>query len=231
YHRFPLLDRETQAVGYGEAQIGILAAAVMDVGIGDPTKAQPVVFPAAGARDVPAGFVGHETPDPAPAGTQYPVGYPVTLTVGSASTFSVQSSRLLTADGNEVTGFTLLPGRQVDAGEWCFMAQAPPTRRRSPEPSTGSPSLSTGRSPSQDRNKAHLYSPGDGLDLQTPAAARGRRRRADSARPNLERPRPLAAPAFRTGPQDGPREVGSARFRRRPQPAPARLRRAARAAV
>ena len=125
YHRFPLLDRETQAVGYGEAQIGILAAAVMDVGIGDPTKAQPVVFPAAGARDVPAGFVGHETPDPAPAGTQYPVGYPVTLTVGSASTFSVQSSRLLTADGNEVTGFTLLPGRQVDAGEWCFMAQEP----------------------------------------------------------------------------------------------------------
>ena len=49
----------------------------------------------------------------------------MTLTVGSASTFSVQSSRLLTADGNEVTGFTLLPGRQLDAGEWCFMAQEP----------------------------------------------------------------------------------------------------------
>lgn len=125
YHRFPLLDRETAAVGYGEAGIGVLAVAVMDVGFGPASKAQPVVFPAEGARDVPAAFVGHELPDPAPAGTRYPVGYPITLVVGSGSDLAVQSSRLLAADGKEVPGFALLPGRQVNAGEWSFMATDP----------------------------------------------------------------------------------------------------------
>jgi len=125
YHRFPLLDRETQAIGYGEATIGILSTVVMDIGIGEPTKGQPVMFPPNGARDVPAAFIGHEEPDPAPTGTQYPVGYPVTLTVGSASTLAVQDSKLLGPDGNEVAGFALQPGQQVAGGEWGFMAQSP----------------------------------------------------------------------------------------------------------
>jgi uncharacterized protein YkwD len=125
YHRFPLLDRETATVGYGDASIGVLAVAVMDIGFGPASKAQPVVFPAEGARDVPAAFVGHEIPDPAPAGTRYPVGYPITLVVGSGSDLAVQSSRLLAADGKEVPGFTLLPGQQVNGGEWCFMADDP----------------------------------------------------------------------------------------------------------
>ncbi len=125
YHRFPLLDRETATVGYGDASIGVLAVAVMDIGFGPASKAQPVVFPPDGARDVPAAFAGHEIPDPAPAGTRYPVGYPLTLVVGSGSDLAVQSSRLLAADGKEVPGFTLLPGKQVNGGEWCFMADDP----------------------------------------------------------------------------------------------------------
>ncbi|HEX6348300.1 MAG TPA: CAP domain-containing protein [Candidatus Dormibacteraeota bacterium] len=125
YHRFPILDRETQAAGYGEASIGILAAAVMDLGVGAPAKTAPVVFPATGAREVPAAFVGHEDPDPAPAGTQYPVGYPVTLTVGSGSAFHVDSSKLLGPDGKELAGFTLMPGQQVDSWAWCFLPQDP----------------------------------------------------------------------------------------------------------
>ena len=125
YHRFPLLDRESQALGYGEATVGVLSAAVMDIGIGPPVKGQPSVFPPDGAKDVPAAFIGHEVPDPAPTGTQYPIGYPVTLVMGSASSFSVQSSRLLGSDGKEIPGFALLPGQQVDQGEWSFMAQDP----------------------------------------------------------------------------------------------------------
>jgi uncharacterized protein YkwD len=125
YHRFPLLDRETQAIGYGEASIGVLSAAVMDVGIGEPIKGQPVLFPADGARDVPAAFIGHEIPDPAPTGTHYPIGYPVTLVMGTASAFLVESSRLLAADGKEIPGFALLPGQQVDRGEWSFLARDP----------------------------------------------------------------------------------------------------------
>jgi len=49
----------------------------------------------------------------------------VTLVMGSASSFSVQSSRLLGSDGKEIPGFALLPGQQVDQGEWSFLAQDP----------------------------------------------------------------------------------------------------------
>ncbi|MEP7104820.1 MAG: CAP domain-containing protein [Chloroflexota bacterium] len=125
YHRFPILDRETTAIGYGDASIGVLSVAVMDIGIGAAARAAPVVFPPDGARDVPAAFVGHEIPDPAPSGTQYPVGYPLTLVAGSGSDFKVQTSRLLAPDGKEVPGFVLLPGQQVDAGEWSFLAKEP----------------------------------------------------------------------------------------------------------
>ena len=125
YHRFPVLDRESQAIGYGEATVGVLAAAVMDIGIGPPTKGQPTLFPPDGAREVPAAFIGHETPDPAPTGTQYPVGYPVTLVMGSDSSFAVQGSRLLGPDGKEIPGFALLPSQQLDQGEWSFMALDP----------------------------------------------------------------------------------------------------------
>jgi predicted Zn-dependent protease len=126
YHRFPLVDNEAETAGYGEAQIGTITVSVMDVGLGVAAKGSPVVFPADGQRDVPAAFVGNEVPDPAPEGTSYPVGYPITLITGSASNLAISSAQL-TGPKGDVTAFLLQPGQQVDTGEASLLPQQPLT--------------------------------------------------------------------------------------------------------
>lgn len=125
YHRFPLVDAEATVEGYGEAQVGLLAVSVMDIGFGPSTSGHAVTVPADGARDVPAGFIGNEIPDPAPKGTQYPIGYPVTYQVGGDSQLAVDAFTLTDSAGHEVPSFVLKPGQQVGAGEACLMAQQP----------------------------------------------------------------------------------------------------------
>jgi hypothetical protein len=126
YHRFPLVGHEAEAAGYGEAQIGTLTVSVMDLGLGSAGKGTPVVFPADGQKDVPAAFVGNEVPDPAPQGTSYPVGYPITLITGSASNLAIASAQL-TGPNGKVTAFLLQPGQQVDTGEASLLPQQPLT--------------------------------------------------------------------------------------------------------
>ncbi len=127
YHRFPLVSNEAQAIGYGEAQIGTLSVSVMDVGLAPAQSGQPVVFPADGQHDVPVAFTGNEVPDPAPQGTQYPVGYPITLATGSSSNLSIKSAEITGPDGHAITAFLLEPGRQVDTGEASLLPQQPLT--------------------------------------------------------------------------------------------------------
>lgn len=127
YHRFPLVDHEALAAGYGEAQIGTLTVSVMDIGLGPAAHGTPVVFPADGQKDVPAAFTGNEVPDPAPQGTPYPVGYPITLFAGSASNLAISSAQLTGPDGKAVTAFLLQPGQQVDTGEASLLPMQPLT--------------------------------------------------------------------------------------------------------
>jgi uncharacterized protein YkwD len=128
FHRYPLLARETTVAGYGEAQFGIASIAVMDVGLGDPGKGEAIVYPKPDQTSVPASFNGGEVPDPAPQGTNYPVGYPVTLQAGMAQTLTISSARLSGPDGKEVPSFTLEPGKSaVAAFEWALLAQQPLT--------------------------------------------------------------------------------------------------------
>lgn len=128
FHRYPLLARETRVVGYGEAQLGISSIAVLDLGLGDPGRGDAVSYPAPDQSNVPALFNGGEVPDPAPQGTAYPLGYPITLQVGMAQTLTVATGRLLGADGKEVPSVTLQPGQAGAAAfEWALMAKQPLT--------------------------------------------------------------------------------------------------------
>ena len=125
YHRYPMTDYEAAVEGYGEAQAGLLAVSVMDIGFGPATTGHAVAVPADGARDVPAAFIGNEIPDPAPQGTDYPVGYPVTYQVGGSSKLAVDSFTITDAAGRAVPSFVLKPGQQVGSGEACVMPQQP----------------------------------------------------------------------------------------------------------
>jgi uncharacterized protein YkwD len=128
YHRFPVLDHETRAEGYGEAQVGIVSISVMDFGFAGPAPADPIVYPAASQKDVPAAFIGNEIPDPVPQTGTYPTGYPVTLQVGGADKLTVTSGRLLISEGQEVPSYTLLPATSsLGANEWALLAHQPLT--------------------------------------------------------------------------------------------------------
>ncbi|PZR86339.1 MAG: hypothetical protein DLM67_24125 [Candidatus Nephthysia bennettiae] len=128
YHRYPLLARETAAAGYGEAGLGILSISIMDLGVADPGRGDPIVYPAPDQSDVPGYFNGQEVPDPLPQGATYPVGYPVTLQVGSGQTLAVSSGKLIGSDNQEVPSYTLQPGASgLSQSEWALLAQHPLT--------------------------------------------------------------------------------------------------------
>lgn len=125
FHRYPLLDRETVAAGYGEAHVGAVNIAVLDLGAKPPGTGEPVVYPAPDLADAPAAFVDNEVPDPLPQGALSPAGYPITLQLGGAQTLAVSSGRLLDASGKTVPGYTIAPGAQLSAGEWALVPNQP----------------------------------------------------------------------------------------------------------
>ena len=125
FHRYPLLDRETSVVGYGEARIGVLRIAVMDLGSDQPGAGEAIVYPAADQMGVPAAFADDEVPDPLPQGAPKPAGYPVTLALGGAQKLSVTTGRLLGPDGQEVPSYILNPGNQISAAEWSLIPHSP----------------------------------------------------------------------------------------------------------
>jgi hypothetical protein len=125
FHRLPVVDRETTAVGYGQARVGSLAVSVLDVGVGPAAAGNASVYPADGQTDVPVAFVDAEVPDPLPTGTIAPTGYPVSLQVGGAETLAVTSGRLLGPDGKEVPSYTFMPGDQLGPSQWALVPKQP----------------------------------------------------------------------------------------------------------
>jgi hypothetical protein len=112
--------------GYGEAAIGPLSIQVMDMGLAFGLNAPPIAYPYPNQQNVPASFLGNELPDPLPAGVTQPVGYPITLELGSADVLTVTRSRLLDATGAEVPSSILNPGaNSLDSTEWALLAKAP----------------------------------------------------------------------------------------------------------
>jgi predicted Zn-dependent protease len=124
-HRYKLISTEGQVAGYGEANAGAVDITVMDLGTAAPGSGDPVVYPIADQKGVPASFTGNEVPDPLPSGTSYPVGYPVTVAVGGAQKLAVSSAKLLDASGRAVDSYTLAPGDKVGANQWALLAKSP----------------------------------------------------------------------------------------------------------
>ena len=125
YHRYPLLDRETQLAGYGSAAVGPLTVQVLDLGMTAAGKGDPIVYPAADQKDVPATFSGNELPSPLPQGALPPSGYPVTLQVGGAQKLTVASARLVDPSGHELPVYALAPADAVASSQWALLAQQP----------------------------------------------------------------------------------------------------------
>jgi tetratricopeptide (TPR) repeat protein len=126
FHRYPLIDRETVAMGYGAARVGALTISVMDLGADQPGAGTEVVYPSMDQTDVPAAFIDNEIPDPLPQGARSPAGYPITLQVGGAQKLAINSGRLLGPDGQEVTSYPLGPGgNQFSNSEWALVPHDP----------------------------------------------------------------------------------------------------------
>jgi hypothetical protein len=125
FHRLPLLDREVVSAGFGEARVGPLAIAVLDLGAGPSGTGDPIVYPADGQTGVLPAFTDNEVPDPLPQGTVTPTGYAVTLEIGGAQQLAVTSGRLLDPGGKEVPSIALAPGSQLGASQWALLAKQP----------------------------------------------------------------------------------------------------------
>jgi predicted Zn-dependent protease len=124
-HRYKLISAEANVAGYGEANAGAVDITVMDLGAAAPGSAEPVVYPIADQKGVPASFTGNEVPDPLPSGAMYPVGYPVTIAVGGAQKLAVSSAKLLDPSGRSIDSYTLAPGDKLGANQWALLAKSP----------------------------------------------------------------------------------------------------------
>ncbi len=125
FQRYPLLDHESASIGYGQARIGVVSIAVMDISSTQPGTSDAVVYPGIDQANIPAAFPDNETPDPLPEGAYKPAGYPISLEFGSAQRLTVTSGRLLGPDGNEVPSYTLAPGSQITAAQWSLVPHSP----------------------------------------------------------------------------------------------------------
>lgn len=114
YHRFPILDAESVGAGYGEAQVGALAIQVLEVGLDRPGKSEPVLYPAPDQSSVPSLIVGGEVPEPLPTGTVYPVGYPITLSVGAGYVLHVTEAGIVDPGGTAVPFYAVVAGADSD---------------------------------------------------------------------------------------------------------------------
>jgi uncharacterized protein YkwD len=124
FHRYPVIDREAVSAGFGQARVGSIDVAVMEVGASAPATGDAVVFPTTDQVDAPAAFVG-EVPEPVPSGASLPAGAPVTLQVGGAQKLAVSSGQLFDAGGKAVPAFTLNPGTGVGANQWALVPRQP----------------------------------------------------------------------------------------------------------
>ncbi len=123
--RYPLLSRQAVGLGFGEARAGLFSISLLDVGQGPDPGGDVVVQPASGAAAVPAFYNGGEVPDPLPSGTGYPVGYPVSMQVGSGQRLTLTSAQLVDAQGVPVPTITVSPGSGLEPGEAAMVARTP----------------------------------------------------------------------------------------------------------
>ena len=110
YHRIPLLDPRSAAMGFGMAQQGNARTEVMDFGVRGGLKDDPIiVYPWPGQDNVPRSWNGGESPQPKPPPSGYPSGPIITATMPFAAQFG-DDHQLLDPEGNPVPHMWLTPG-------------------------------------------------------------------------------------------------------------------------
>lgn len=124
YHRLGLLDPEALEAGYAQVQVGALSIQVLDFGLGDAGHHAAVAYPPDGQSGLPRAFSGSEVPDPL-SGVRYPVGYPITVETGSASSLQVTSAGLRGPAGS-VPLYVIPPGTDaLSRNEFAMVPRQP----------------------------------------------------------------------------------------------------------
>jgi uncharacterized protein YkwD len=129
FHRLPLLDPNLRRIGFaadrGENSGWVV---VMDVSRGKGSD-RPVLFPAAGQKDVPVAYHAGERPDPIPQSTDRKAGYPVTVRFPPTVSVRDVRARLADADGRGVPVWVSTPEKTVDRdlqrNSVCLIAKQP----------------------------------------------------------------------------------------------------------
>lgn len=106
YHRLGMMHPNATTIGWGHSDLTSTPATVADIvydfGI------HPVDFvrsPANGQLGIPTSWNGHETPNPLPAGTTMPVGYPIMLVYSSGQTVDMRAAEVVAPDGTRLPIF------------------------------------------------------------------------------------------------------------------------------
>lgn len=108
YHRLGLMHPQAVVAGWGHAEIGghtaTVGVIVFDFAADAPDR---VLSPAAGQR-VAGSWAGNESPDPLPAGSARPAGYPVMVVYSKGRAVELKSAKLTDASGREIA-FAVVP--------------------------------------------------------------------------------------------------------------------------
>ena len=103
YHRLGMMHPNSVSTGWGYSTVGSRPSTVGDF-VYDFSQ-RPVSYvrsPAAGQAGIPTSWSGQESPNPLPAGTAGPVGYPIMVVYSAAQTVTMRAAEVVAPDGSRV---------------------------------------------------------------------------------------------------------------------------------
>src|SRR5258707_13193836 len=103
YHRLGMMHPNSVATGWGYSTLGSRPSTVGDF-VYDFSQ-RPVSFvrsPAAGQTAIPTSWSGQESPNPLPAGTSGPVGYPIMIVYSAAQNVTMRAAEVVAPDGSRL---------------------------------------------------------------------------------------------------------------------------------
>jgi hypothetical protein len=106
YHRLGLMHPNAFTSGWGHSDLGGRGATVADIAY--DFSLRPVEFvrsPANGQTSVPTSWSGNESPNPLPAGTSGPVGYPIMVVYAAAPRVDMRAAEIVAPDGSRLPLF------------------------------------------------------------------------------------------------------------------------------
>ena len=103
YHRLGMMHPNSVSTGWGYSTLGSRGSTVGDF-VYDFGQ-RPVDYvrsPAAGQSGIPTSWSGQESPNPLPAGTSGPVGYPIMVVYSAAQGVTMRAAEVVAPDGSRL---------------------------------------------------------------------------------------------------------------------------------